>query len=244
MNKTTASLDKVGIRKFFKMASEYDDVLSLTIGEPDFLTPKHIRDVASQAIDQVKTKYAPIEGFYELKSEIANFLSRRYNLHYNPESEILVSVGASEAIDLALRSFVEVEDEIVIFEPCFVSYKPLAQCTNATVKSVSTSFSDDFKITPELLESAINEKTKVIMLSFPNNPTGASMSYQDYEKLVPILEKYSGIILSDEVYSELTYTHNHASLAMFDSIKHKVVLINGFSKTYSMTGWRLGYVCA
>ncbi len=243
MNKKTASLDKVGIRKFFKMASEYSDVLSLTIGEPDFSTPQHIADAACEAILQGKTKYAPIEGLFELKNEIALFLKRRYKLEYDPHQEILVTVGASEAIDLVFRSYVEPEDEIVVFEPCFISYKPLAQCTNAHVVSASCALKDDYKVTPELLESVLTDKTKVIILSYPNNPTGATMTYQDYEKLVPILEKYQGIVISDEIYSELNYAHEHTSLAMFDSIKHKVVIVNGFSKAYSMTGWRLGYVC-
>lgn len=243
MNKKTAKLDKVGIRRFFKMASEYKDVLSLTIGEPDFLTPQHIRDAASEALLQGKTKYAPVEGFMELKHEISYFLKRRYKLEYDPHQEILVTVGASEAIDLVFRTYVEPEDEIIIFEPCFVSYKPLAQCTGARVVVASCTLKDDYKVTPELLKSVLTDKTKAIIVSFPNNPTGATMTYQDYEKLVPILEEYEGIVISDEIYSELNYAHEHASLAMFDSIKHKVVVINGFSKAYAMTGWRLGYVC-
>ena len=244
MNEYVKRIDKEGIRKFFKMALEYEDVLSLTIGEPDFSTPFHIREVAMHALQQGKTWYAPVEGFSALKVEISTFYKRKYNIDYDPEKEVLVTVGASEALDLAFRSYVNKDDEVLVFQPAFVSYEPLAQLTGAKVIAVETYAHDNFIITPQLLLQHLTSKTKAIILSYPNNPTGATMNHQEYQALVPILENFNGIIVSDEIYSELTYDHKHASLAHFDSIKHKVIVINGFSKAYAMTGWRLGYVCA
>lgn len=244
MNQLLNQLDHEGIRKFFKMASEYDDVISLTIGEPDFPTPAHIREAAITSLQQGKTWYSPIEGMVTLKQEISSYLSRRFNLTYNPHDEILVTVGASEAIDLLFRAHINPEDDVLVFAPSFVSYEPLAILTGANVIMVPTKVEDDFKVTPALLNKYLTENTKAMILSYPNNPTGAIMTLDDYKELTPILENYQGIIVSDEIYAELTYNNEHASLAMIPTLKDKVVLINGFSKAYSMTGWRLGYVCA
>jgi aminotransferase len=244
MNQLVNKLDQQGIRKFFKMASEYDDVLSLTIGEPDFPTPYHIREEAITSLQQGKTWYSPIEGIVALKEEISSYLNRRFNLSYNPHDEILVTVGASEAIDLIFRAHINPEDDVLVFAPSFVSYEPLAILTGANVIMVHTKREDAFKVTPQLLKEHVTLNTKAIILSYPNNPTGAIMSLEDYKLLVPILEAYQGIIVTDEIYAELTYDQEHASLAMIPSLKDKVVYINGFSKAYSMTGWRLGYVCA
>ncbi len=244
MNHLTSKLDKEGIRKFFKIAAEYEDVLSLTIGEPDFSTPYHIREVAIQALHQGKTWYSPVEGFKALKDEVSAYLKRKFDLDYDSDREVLITVGASEALDLIFRSHVDVGDDVIVFQPAFVSYVPLAQLTGANIIIADTSIDDDFKITPELLKKVLTPNTSLIILSYPNNPTGATMTTQDYEALLPILKDYQGVIVSDEIYAELTYDHPHASPAMFEQLKEKVVLINGFSKAYAMTGWRLGYVCA
>lgn len=244
MNQLLNKLDREGIRKFFKMASEYDDVLSLTIGEPDFPTPYHIREEAITSLQQGKTWYSPIEGMLALKQEISSYLKRQFDLIYDSHDEILVTVGASEAIDLVFRAHVDREDDVIVFAPSFVSYEPLAQLTGANVIVVHTTREDDFKVTPELLKKHLTANTKAMILSYPNNPTGAVMSLVDYQLLASELEDYQGIIITDEIYAELTYNQDHASPAMIPSLKDKVVYINGFSKAYSMTGWRLGYVCA
>ncbi len=244
MNQYTQKLNKEGIRKFFKIASEYDDVISLTIGEPDFSTPYHIREVAIQALQQGKTWYAPVEGFKVLKDEVAHYLNRKFNCVYDSESEILITVGASEALDLIFRSYVNPDDDVLVFQPSFVSYEPLAQLTGANVIIVDTTIDDDFKITPTLLKESLTPKTTLMIMSYPNNPTGATMNHDDYQALLPVLKDYQGVIVSDEIYAELTYQHEHASLAMFEQTRNQVVLINGFSKAYAMTGWRLGFVCA
>lgn len=244
MNRLIDKLDQEGIRKFFKMASEYEDVLSLTIGEPDFPTPYHIREEAINSLHQGRTWYSPIEGMVALKQEIASYLSRRFNINYNPNDEVLVTVGASEAIDLIFRAHINVEDDVLVFAPSFVSYEPLALLTGANVIMVHTRREDEFKVTPELLNAHLTPNTKAIILSYPNNPTGAIMTLEDYKLLEPQLSAYEGIIVTDEIYAEPTYNQEHASPAMIPSLKDKVVYINGFSKAYAMTGWRLGYVCA
>lgn len=244
MNDYLKQVDSVGIRKFFKMAAEYDDVLSLTIGEPDFQTPFHIREAAIQALQQGKTFYAPIEGFLTLREAISRYLLRKFSLSYCPKNEMFVTVGASEAIDLAFRAFINPGDEVIVFQPSFVSYQPLAQLMGARLVIVDTCVEDEFKVTYDLLKSHLTAKTRIIILCYPNNPTGAIMTYQDYEVLVPLLETFEGLIISDEIYAELSYGPSpHASLAHFPSIKDKVLYVSGFSKAFSMTGWRLGYVC-
>ena len=244
MNQTMQKIDKEGIRKFFKIASEYEDVISLTIGEPDFSTPFHIREAAIQALQQGKTWYAPVEGFKTLKDEVAHYLERKFNCVYDSETEILITVGASEALDLIFRAMVNPHDDVLVFQPSFVSYEPLAQLTGANVIIVDTTIEDDFKITPALLKKALTPNTTAMIMSYPSNPTGATMSKEDYQALLPVLEDYQGVIVSDEIYAELTYQQEHASLAMFEQTRNQVVLISGFSKAYAMTGWRLGYVCA
>ncbi|TYQ12876.1 UNVERIFIED_CONTAM: aminotransferase [Acetivibrio alkalicellulosi] len=232
-----------GIRKFFDLVNEMKDAISLSIGEPDFVTPWTVREAGIYSLEKGHTHYSPNAGFMELRKEICNYLKRRYGLSYNPEKEVVVTVGGSEGIDIALRSLVSQGDEVIIPEPSFVSYKPCAVFTGATPVIINLRDEDEFRLTPELLEKAITDKTKVLILPFPNNPTGAIMTREDLEKIVEVIKNRDIIVISDEIYSELTYSGEHVSIASFPEMKDKTLVINGFSKAYAMTGWRLGYAC-
>ncbi|WP_300351525.1 aminotransferase class I/II-fold pyridoxal phosphate-dependent enzyme [Clostridium sp.] len=233
-----------GIRKYFDLINEMEGVISLGVGEPDFITPWNVREAGIYSLEQGHTHYSSNAGFIELREEISKYLNRRFDLKYNPKDEILVTVGGSEGIDLALRALVGPGDEVIIPEPSFVAYKGCTAFTGATSKIINLRAEDDFKLTPELLEEAITEKTKVVIIPFPNNPTGAIMNREELRKIVDVLKERDIIILSDEIYAELSYGEEHVSIASFEEVKEKTIVINGFSKSYAMTGWRLGYVCA
>ncbi len=231
-----------GIRKFFDIANEMDDVISLSIGEPDFQTPWHIRDEGIRSLEKGKTWYSPNRGFAELRREIANYYERRFGVLYDADEQTLVTVGGSEAIDLAFRTLIQEEDEVIIPEPSFVCYEPLAVMAGGTPVIISTKNEDNFRLKASDLEAAITPKSKLLVLPFPNNPTGAILEKQDLEEIAEVVKKHDLLILSDEIYSELTYGgKRHVTIASIGDMYERTVVINGFSKSYAMTGWRLGY---
>ncbi|WP_160692964.1 aminotransferase class I/II-fold pyridoxal phosphate-dependent enzyme [Clostridium sp. C2-6-12] len=232
-----------GIRKYFDIINEMDDVISLGVGEPDFVTPWNVREAGIYSLEQGHTHYSSNAGFIELRIEIAKYLHRRFNLDYNPDDQILVTVGGSEGIDIALRALVGPGDEVIVPEPSFVAYKGCTAFTGATAKVLNLKAEDEFKLTPEALEAAITPKTKVVIIPFPNNPTGAIMTRDELAGIVEVLKDKNIIAISDEIYSELCYGDKHVSIASFPEMKDKTLVINGFSKSYAMTGWRLGYLC-
>ncbi|GKX67255.1 aminotransferase class I/II-fold pyridoxal phosphate-dependent enzyme [Inconstantimicrobium mannanitabidum] len=232
-----------GIRKYFDMINEMEDVISLGVGEPDFVTPWNVREAGIYSLEKGHTHYSSNAGFMELRYEISKYLKRRFNLSYKPENEILVTVGGSEGIDIALRALVGPGDEVVVPEPSFVAYKGCTAFTGATSRVINLKEENQFKLTAEELEEAITEKTKVVIIPFPNNPTGAIMTREELEPIVKVLKDKNVIVISDEIYAELSYGSDHVSIASFPEIKDKTLVINGFSKAYAMTGWRLGYVC-
>lgn len=245
LSKTITEIKPSGIRKFFDIAAEMKDAISLGVGEPDFDTPWKVRDEAIFSLEQGKTFYTSNAGLKELKEEIAKFLKRRYSLEYDPYSEMIITVGGSEAIDIALRAMLDPGDEVIIPEPSYVSYMPCAVLANGTVVTIELQEENEFRLTKEELENAITDKTKILILPFPNNPTGAIMERKDLEGIAELCIKHDIFVLSDEIYSELTYNNeDHVSIASLPGMKERTVLINGFSKSHAMTGWRLGYACA
>lgn len=245
LNRSALSLKPSGIRRFFDIANEMDNVISLSIGEPDFTTPWHVRQEAIRSLEDGKTWYSPNRGFLELREAIAHFVKLHYHLDYDPESEILVTVGGSEAIDLSLRCLIAPGDEVLIPEPSFVCYKPLAIMAGGIPVVVETKAEDDFRLTPQELLEKITPRTKLLILPYPNNPTGAVMHRDDLEAIAKVVSERNLMVLSDEIYSELTYGDSrHVSFASIDGMRERTVTINGFSKTFAMTGWRLGYACA
>lgn len=242
LNKKIKTIKPSGIRKFFDIANEMDDVISLSVGEPDFQTPWHIRDEGIRTLEKGKTWYSPNRGFAELTSEICKYYKRRFNVSYDSKSEVLVTVGGSEAIDLALRCLIEKGDEVIIPEPSFVCYEPLTVMAGGTPVIINTKAEDSFRLKAEDLKAAITEKTKLLILPFPNNPTGAIMEKSDLEQIARIVIDNDLIVLSDEIYTELTYGGlTPVTIASVDGMRERTVVINGFSKSYAMTGWRLGY---
>lgn len=236
--------EKSGIRKFFDLIDGMDDVVALTVGQPDFVTPWHIREAGIESLEKGKTYYTANSGTLELRTEINNYLTRRFGISYDPKSEVIVTVGGSEAIDIALRSVIEPGDEVIIPTPCFVCYAPLVKICGGVPVIVETKFEDKFKLTPEILKAAITPRTKMVVLPYPNNPTGAIMDADDLEKIARILRDTNIVILSDEIYAEMTYGDNHTSIASLEGMWERTIVASGFSKSYAMTGWRLGYVCA
>ncbi|MEQ8153919.1 MAG: aminotransferase class I/II-fold pyridoxal phosphate-dependent enzyme [Clostridiaceae bacterium] len=232
-----------GIRKYFDMINEMEDVISLGVGEPDFVTPWNVREAGIYSLEQGHTHYSSNAGFIELRHEISKYMERRFKLKYDPKNQILVTVGGSEGIDIALRALVGPGDEVIVPEPSFVAYKGCTAFTGATSKVLNLKAEDEFKLTPEALEEAITPKTKVIIIAFPNNPTGAVMSRGELAGIVDVLKDKDIIVISDELYAELSYGHEHVSIASFPEMKDKTIVINGFSKAYAMTGWRIGYAC-
>ncbi len=243
LNETVLSLKPSGIRKFFDLVSEMEDVISLGVGEPDFDTPWHIRDEGIYALEQGKTFYTSNAGLKELREEICNYLKRTQNIEYNPLSEVLVTVGGSEAIDIGLRAMINQGDEVIIPQPAYVSYYPCTLLAGAKPVIIDLKAENDFRLTSGELLNAITEKTKVLILPFPNNPTGAIMEKEDLEKIAKICIEKDIYVMSDEIYSALTYKGKHLSIASIEGMKERTILINGFSKAYAMTGWRLGYAC-
>ena len=244
LSKTVEDIKPSGIRKFFDIVSEMKDAISLGVGEPDFETPWHIRDEGIYALEKGKTFYTSNAGLKALREEIGNYLKRTQNISYNPLSEILVTVGGSEAIDIGLRAIINPGDEVIIPQPSYVSYEPCAVLAGAKPVIINLKAENDFRLTAQELEDAITEKTKVLILPYPNNPTGAIMERKDLEDIAEVIKKHDILVMSDEIYSELTYKGKHISIASIDGMQERTILINGFSKAYAMTGWRLGYVCA
>lgn len=244
LNPAVATLPPSGIRRFFELASSIRDCISLGVGEPDFVTPWEIRDAAIKSVQAGKTQYTSNAGLLSLREEIAGYLSARFNAVYEPGSEIIVTIGASEAIDLALRTLVRPGDEVLIPSPSYVSYAPNAAITGGVAVAVETSAKNGFALTPELLEKAITPRSKALILPYPNNPTGAIMTRAQLEKIAEVAERHDLFVISDEIYAELTYGQKHASFAAIPGMKKRTILINGFSKAFAMTGWRLGYFCA
>ena len=243
LNDSLVQVKPSGIRKFFAIAEEMDNVISLGVGEPDFKTPWHIRQKGIEYLERGRTRYTSNAGLLELRQEVTAYYKRKYNIEYDANSEVLITVGGSEGIDMAIRSVVNPGDEVLVVEPSFVCYKPIVEVSSGIAKPIVTLQENDFRLTPEELEAAITPKTKMLILPYPNNPTGGIMSKEDLEKLTEIIIKNDILVLSDEIYSELTYTdEGHTSIASLDGMQERTIVINGFSKTYSMTGWRLGYV--
>lgn len=233
-----------GIRKFFDIAGTMKDVISLGVGEPDFSTPWAIRKSAIKVLERKQIIYGPNKGLERLRAEISRYLSRKQELDYDSDDEIVVTVGGSEAIDIALRGIIDPGDEVLVVEPCFVCYAPLVELIGGVAVPVPTRIENNFKLTVEDFKDKITERTKMIILPFPNNPTGAVMTYEDLEPVAQFLKDTNIIVLSDEIYSELTYGRNHCSIAQLPDMKERTILVNGFSKAYAMTGWRLGYIAA
>lgn len=244
LSNKAVSLAPSGIRKFFDLVSEMDNVISLGVGEPDFDTPWHIREEGIYSLEKGRTFYTSNAGLKELKEEIAHYLERRCNVSYDSKKEIMVTVGGSEAIDIALRAMINPGEEVLIPQPSYVSYLPCAVLADGVPVIIELEEKDEFRLTREKLEAAITDKTKVLILPFPNNPTGSIMERSDLEAIAEVIEKHDLFVISDEIYSELTYDREHVSIASLPGMKERTVLINGFSKSYAMTGWRLGYACA
>jgi len=230
-----------GIRKFFDIASEIEGCISLGVGEPDFDTPWHIREEGIYSLEKGRTYYTSNSGLKELRVEIANYNKRKYNIEYNPLKQILVTVGGSEAIDVCLRAIIEPGDEIIVVTPCYVSYEPCVTLAGGVVKTIELKNENEFRLTPEELEAAITPKSKAVIINFPNNPTGAIMERTDLEKVAKVCIDHDLLVISDEIYAELSYYNNHVSIASIPGMIERTVVVNGFSKAYSMTGWRLGY---
>ncbi|MDO4453572.1 MAG: aminotransferase class I/II-fold pyridoxal phosphate-dependent enzyme [Eubacteriales bacterium] len=232
-----------GIRKFFDIVSEMDDVVSLGVGEPDFDTPWHIRDEGIYSLEKGRTFYTSNAGLKELREEISLYLKRRCNISYDAAKEVLITVGGSEAIDLAMRAMLDPGDEVLIPQPCFVSYLPCAILAGGVPVTISLKEENQFRLTKQELLDAITDKTKILVLPFPNNPTGAIMTRKDLEEIAEVVIEKDIFVLSDEIYSELTYDNEHVSIASLPGMKERTITMNGFSKAYAMTGWRLGYAC-
>ena len=244
MSGKVQSLRPSGIRKFFDLLENMPDAISLGIGEPDYQTPWHIRDAGIYSLEKGFTKYTPNAGMMALRTEISKYMLRRFGLVYDPAKQIIVTVGGSEGIDLALRVLVDAGDEVIIPSPSFVCYEPLTVMAGGTPVLVETKQEDDFKLTPELLRSAITPRTKALILPYPCNPTGGIMEKADLEALAEVLKDTDIAVISDEIYAELTYGGKHVSPANIPALYDRTIVVNGFSKAYSMTGWRLGYLCA
>ncbi len=245
LSRTVVGLKKSGIRKFFDLLgdSSMSDVVALTVGQPDFVTPWHIREAGIDSLQNGKTYYTSNAGTPELRREICNYLSRRFSLSYSPE-ETIVTVGGSEAIDLAIRAVVEPGDEVIIPTPSFVCYDPITRMVGGVPVIIETKVEDRFKLTPEALRAAITPRTKMLVLPFPNNPTGAILTREELEEIAAVLRDTNIIILSDEIYAEMTYGRRHTSIAELEGMRERTVVVNGFSKAYAMTGWRLGFTAA
>ena len=242
LNQKIQQLKPSGIRRFFDIANEMDHVISLSIGEPDFTTPWHVRQEGIESLRRGRTWYSPNRGFAELRTQISKYFARRFDVEYNPDDEIVVTVGGSEAIDLCIRSVVDNGDEVLIPQPSFVCYEPMTRMAGGVPVIIKTKSENEFRLTAEELEAAITPKTKLLILPFPNNPTGAVMRREHLEAIAAVVEKHDILVLSDEIYGELTYgRERHVSFARIKNMKERTVVVNGFSKSYAMTGWRLGY---
>ena len=243
LSKTITTIEPSGIRKFFDIVSEMDDAISLGVGEPDFDTPWHIRDEGIYSLEKGRTFYTSNAGLKELKIEISKYLDRGFGLSYDYNKEMLVTVGGSEAIDIAMRAMLDPQDEVLIPQPSYVSYVPCCVLANGTPVPIELKAENEFRLTAEELEAAITPKTKLLVMPFPNNPTGAVMEKKDLEAVAEVVKKHDLFVLSDEIYAELTYLDNHVSIASIPGMRERTIVINGFSKSHAMTGWRLGSAC-
>ncbi|WP_419871264.1 aminotransferase class I/II-fold pyridoxal phosphate-dependent enzyme [Candidatus Pristimantibacillus sp. PTI5] len=232
-----------GIRKFFSLAEGNKDIISLGVGEPDFVTPEHVRAACVRALELGKTSYTPNAGLLELREEIGIYLHNSFQVQYEPENEIIVTVGGSEAIDLALRALIGPGDEILVPVPSYIAYSPIAQLNGGKVIEVETFAKDQFKVTAEALRAALTPRSKVLIINYPNNPTGGIMKHEDWLPIAKLVEENNLIVISDEIYAELTYDGKHVSFASLPGMKERTLLISGFSKAFAMTGWRIGYAC-
>ena len=244
LSEKVGNIKPSGIRKFFDILDEMKGVISLTVGQPDFDTPWHVRDAAIRSLEQGHTYYTSNSGLKELREELSKYLNRRFDLSYNPKDEIIVTVGGSEAIDLAVRAIVNPGDEVIIPVPSYVCYEPITQIAGGIPVLIETKEETKFKLTPEALRNAVTPKTKLLILPYPTNPTGAIMTKEELEGIADVLRDTNIMVLSDEIYGELTYGRKHVSFASLDGMKERTIFVSGFSKTYAMTGWRLGYVAA
>ncbi len=244
LSHTLQEVKPSGIRKFFDLLNEVTDAVALTVGEPDFKTPWHIREAGIKSLEQGKTYYTSNAGLTELRREIAGYLSRRFQITYDPLHEVIVTVGGSEAIDITMRALLDPGDEVIVPEPSFVCYAPLAKLAGGVPVTLETKEADNFKLMPDALRAVITEKTKLLVLPYPNNPTGAIMTEEELSAIADVLRDTNVMVLSDEIYAELTYGRRHVSFASIPDMWERTVTISGFSKAYAMTGWRLGYLCA
>ncbi|MBQ8208374.1 MAG: aminotransferase class I/II-fold pyridoxal phosphate-dependent enzyme [Clostridia bacterium] len=244
LSSTVSEMKPSGIRKFFDLLQGRDDVVGLTVGQPDFVTPWHIREAGIDSLKDGKTYYTSNAGLEELRVEIANYLERRFSLKYDGASEVIVTVGGSEAIDLAVRACVEPGDEVIIPTPCFVCYEPCVRLAGGTPVILETKAKNNFKVDPEELRALITPKTKMLVLAYPNNPTGAIMTKEELEEIAEVIRDTNIVVLSDEIYSELTYGRKHTSFASIEGMHERTIVASGFSKSYAMTGWRMGYIAA
>ena len=244
LSATITEIKPSGIRKFFDILNERKDVIGLTVGQPDFVTPWHIRDAGVRSLQEGLTYYTANNGIIEMREEIAKYQSRRFGLEYDPATEIIVTVGGSEAIDIAMRAVIEPGDEVIIPEPSFVCYGPIATLAGAKAVPIALSPDNGFRLTAQQLKDAITEKTKLLVLPFPNNPTGSVMRKEDLESIAAVLRETNICVLSDEIYAELTYGEKHISIASIPDMRERTIIANGFSKAYAMTGWRMGYTLA
>ena len=243
LSNTIVNIQPSGIRKFFDIVSEMGDAISLGVGEPDFDTPWHIRDEGIYSLEKGRTFYTSNSGLKELREEICNYLKRKFDLTYDPVRETIVTVGGSEAIDIALRAMLDPGDEVLIPQPSYVSYEPCTVLAGGKPVIIDLKAENEFRLTAQEIEDAVTDKTKILILPFPNNPTGAIMEKKDLESIAKVIEKHDLFVISDEIYAELTYKGHHTSIANIPGMQERTILINGFSKAYAMTGWRLGYVC-
>lgn len=244
LNQTIQEIKPSGIRRFFDIVVEMKDAISLGVGEPDFDTPWHIREEGIHSLERGRTFYTSNAGLKELKTEISAFIDRNYHVNYDPNGEVMVTIGGSEAIDIAMRVILNPGEEVLLPQPSYVSYEPCCRLAGGIPVPIELSEEDNFRLTAEKLREKITEKSKLLVLPFPNNPTGAIMEYEDLEKLVPVIEEHDLFILTDEIYSTLCYRGTSRSIIEFPGMRERTVYINGFSKAYAMTGWRLGYACA
>ena len=244
LSSTVQDIKPSGIRKFFDLLENMQGVVALTVGQPDFITPWHIRVAAIESLENGKTYYTSNSGTLELRQEISSYMNRRYHLTYDPKNEVIVTVGGSEAIDIAMRAVINPGDEVIVPQPAFVCYGPICELAGGKPVYINTKEENKFKLTAEELKSAITPKTKLLVLPYPNNPTGAIMTREDLEEIAEVLRGTDIMILSDEIYCELTYGREHVSVASLDGMRERTIIASGFSKTYAMTGWRLGYTLA
>jgi len=244
INPIVKNIPPSGIRKFFDIVTEMKDAISLGVGEPDFVTPWRVRESGIYSLEKGHTHYTSNWGLAELREEISTYVLNKYNIQYDPKDEIIVTVGGSEGIDIALRTLVGNGDEVLVQQPCFVSYKPCVEFCGATPIIIETKEDNQFKLTAEEIEEKITPRTKVLIMSFPNNPTGAVMTKDELEPIAEVIKKHDLLVISDEIYSELTYGFRHTSIASLPDMRDRTIVINGFSKAFAMTGWRMGYTCA